>query len=315
MTPNPKPATAVETMTLVLSFSIGNIRKTAQVKREKVRTMEQAIREIDRAWDEPEEDVINVSKELFDNPKVKALSDYLGATRAILRGGGQPVRFLRRGLYLYSLAKVEWAEAKIAEAQAEIDAQLAVLESEWADIIESERKRLEPLGLFDQSDYPSIARIREATRIKFTWARFSAPTGDLKGLPADLIRREREKAAAMWTDIADEIRVAHRQMMNDFVDGLLDTLRPGEDGKTRILRQARIERFAEFLRDFPLQNVTRDTELADLAEKARGLLRGVDAEVLRSEPKASRRVEEGLTSIQMELKALVVDAPRRVVLK
>lgn len=307
----------VEAGTFVLNFSIGSIRTKAGVKRERVEKMAEALRA-----PEPEtvaefadaSDDIHVTKELLRVPEIKALMQETVGIRALLRSKALPVRFLKGGLYLYPYPRVTWAEGQVAAAQERIDALLDKLDGEWNAILKADEARLAPLGLFDPRDYPTLATIREKTRARYSWLRFGVP-GELKSISQTAFEAERKKAQEMWAEMGEQVRLAYRESLLEFVEQIKGALTPNEDGKRRVLRQSTIDNLTTFLNDFRLQDVTDDKELAALVDRAKAAMRGVDAEVLRTEDRASDRVATTLKEIGAALGPLVVAQQRLVKLR
>lgn len=307
----------VEAGTFVLCLTIGGIRTRAKVKRERVEKMAEALR-----TPEPESlaeftdgtDDIHVSKELLRVDEIKAVMQETSGIRQLLRSKALPIRFLKGGLHLYPYPRVKWAEEQVAAAQERIDALLDKLEGQWNDILKQDEARLGPLGLFDPRDYPTLGAIRAATRVRYSWMRFSVP-GELKSISQTAFDAERKKAEAMWAEMGEQVRLAYRESLLEFVEQIKGALTPSEDGKRRVLRQATIDNLTTFLNDFRLQDVTDDKELAALVDRAKAAMRGVDAEVLRTEERASARVAETLKEIGKTLEPLVVKQQRLVKLR
>jgi hypothetical protein len=281
--------------TFVLNLSIGAIRTTARVKRERVVKMVEGLRDrtepetvAEMAKDAQDDaDEVRVSKELLQVEEVRVLIQELVATRALIRQNAQPTKakgqsgearrrlngFLKNGLYLYAATKVDWAEERLKTAQEKIDGLLDALEPKWDGIIESDRKRLAPLGLFDPRDYPTLASIREATRLRYTWFRFEVPTA-LASINRAVFDAEKVKAKAMWQEMFDTIRLGYATTLQDFTSKLKASLVPGEDGKTRVLKQAGVDNMMAFLRDYRVQDVTGFEELGVLVDRAKDVMRG-----------------------------------------
>lgn len=317
--------------TFVLNLSIGSVRTRAKVKKERVDKMAEALREVapDTVEDmtRDDSDDIHVSKELLNVPEIADLISELGSTRTLMRENAQPmrrsgrvekgrrtVRLLRAGLYLYSAMRVDWAEDQLTRAQARINALLDALEPRWEAIIEEDRVRLEPRGLFDARDYPTLASIREAATIRYTWLRFDVPVA-LKTINAKVWEAERRKARDLWAEMFDTIRLGYATTLEDSVTKLKASLVPGEDGKTRVLRQGTLDKFTEWLASFRVQDVTGFEDLAVLVDKAKATMRGVDAEVLRTEDRTASRVAATMDEIGEALAPLVLEQTRRVVLR
>jgi hypothetical protein len=332
-------AEAISDRTFVLNLSIGSIRTTARVKRDKVEKMAKALRDdqnrkeaetvAEMAQDTSDDaDEIRVSKELLRVDEVAELISQVNMIRTLVRTNAQPTTlkrkgadtprvrtsFLKNGMYLYAATRVEWVEAQLASAQERIDALLDKLEPRWEAIIEEDRVRLMPLGLFDARDYPTLGSIREATRLRYSWFRFEVPTA-LAGISKVVWDAEREKAKGMWREMFDTIRLGYATTLEDSVVKLKAALIPGEDGKTKVLRQSTLDKFTEWLAMFRVQDVTGFDELAALVGRAKDAMRGVDAEMLRTEERAAERIAETMTEIGDLLTPLVMEQQRRVRLR
>jgi hypothetical protein len=312
----------------VLNLTIGSIKRNARVRGEKVEKVAGALIEEERerekrAPETAEEmveaaadgaDEIRISKDLLKVAEVQQIVQQIIATRALIRRTAQPKAFLKGGMHLFSAARIEWVESEIKRASEAIAALLDSLEARWDAIIEEERARLTPLGLFDPRDYPTLASIREAVMPRYCWLQFDVPTRLRKLNPA-LFEAERAKARSAWAAYFDAIRLTYRETLQQFVATLADVLKPGEDGRRRTLRQASLDKMTDFLRTYRLQDITGDEELAALTDKALAVLNGVDAEVLRTEKRAAERVRAEMDSLREIIEPLVTEQQRRVVLK
>lgn len=310
----------VEAGTFILNLTKGSIRTSARVKRERVEKMAGALRE-----SEPETvadmaseaaDEIRVSKELLKVEEIRELIAELGSIGTLIRSKSLPGArsILKGGLYVYPYARIAWAERTIKAAQERIDTLLAALEPRYEAIVAEDEKRLAPLGLFDREDYPTLATIRERTRLRYSWLRFSVP-GELRTLNPEAFAAEREKARAMWAQTAELVRLAQAERLEQFLAKLNDALSPGEDGRRKVLRQPTIDALSDWLREFDLDDVTNYDELRASVDKVKAALRGVDAEVLRTEERARERVAVTMQQIGQNLSGLVVEQQRRVRLK
>lgn len=314
---NLTPEERVERGTFVLNLTINTIRTYAKVKGDKVEKMAEALRFSDPTT--PAEmpngaKELHVSKDLLRVKEVSDLIMELENTRWLLRVNALPVKFLKGGLYLYPATKVEWVGVKVRESQVRIDTLLSALEAKWNEVLKEDERRLSPLGLFDPADYPTLAAIRSATRLQFSWMRFSVPT-ELANINQSVFEAEREKANGMWSEMVEQMRLSWATTLEDFVSRLKAALIPGEDGKKRVLKQAVVENAKQFLSGYRPQDVTGFEELAVLVDKAKAALEGVDAEVLRTEKNASDRVASTMREISFALGPLVIEQQRRVRLK
>jgi hypothetical protein len=323
-TTDDEKAIRIAETTFVLNLTIGAIRQSAKVRQERVEVMAEALR-LGLPGREPETveemvesdgaDELRVNKALLKVEEVQAIIREAESLRDTIRRNSlrSGKKFLKGGLYLYSSAMVEWAEAEVGRASDKIAELCTALEDKWPAILQDERRRLEPLGLFDPRDYPEPARIREAITPRLGWLAFEVPQR-LAKLNKALFEAEKQKAKEAWAEMFDQIRATHAQAANAFLTQLAAALRPDDDGKRRVLRQKSLDRMMDFLRTYRLQDVTGWEELAAVTDKARDLLSGVDAEVLREEKRAAQRVLAGVETLMGEIAPLLEEAQRTLVL-
>ena len=219
----------------------------------------------------------------------------------------------RRGTYLIPLDLVEQVDGKIVEYQEKrrflADAFLAVYDSS----VESAKKRLN--GLFNVGDYPSADKVRAAFYVDVRYMAFGVPE-KLEGIRKDIFEREKAKAEASWKEASEEVRQAMRVGLADVVDHMVERLQGNGDGKPRVFRDTLVENMTEYLELFDPRNITDDTQLAQLVERCRNVLDGVDADALRASDAIRTKVRDGMVQVQATLDAMVIDRPaRRIVLE
>jgi len=90
------------------------------------------------------------------------------------------------------------------------------------------------------------------------------------------------------------------------VGHMRDRLKDGPDGKPLKFKHTTVSKLVEFLETFEFRNVTDDGELTALVGKARELLKGVDAEDLRTTAELRTRVQQGMAAIAAELDTMVI---------
>lgn len=233
---------------------------------------------------DPSQDSVLVSKELFKSPIFKAIGQVSSQARAAARlyalSSGD---YLAPGSYLVPVAAVDQIFAKLDELEkARLDAISRFLEA-YPQIVSDAKARLG--GLFCESDYPAAEVLREAflvegkairTRVR---VRGSVPQ---KGISRTIYERELKNAEnevqGLMREVRDGLRAGLLKLVSDLVSKVKEG--PGEDGK-RFVVGPKLDRVKSFLAALPLKDVTKDDELQSLAEKARAVLDGVDAEAIR----------------------------------
>ena len=94
------------------------------------------------------------------------------------------------------------------------------------------------------------------------------------------------------------------------VDHLIDRL-SGEDGKAKKFKEGTIKNLEDFLDSFTVRDITDDTDMSKLVEKARKVLGGTDADTLRKDPDFRQRVMTGFSDLKTTLDGLLIDRPSR----
>lgn len=253
--------------------------------------------------------LLKVAKVILDADALDAVGRVDGQAKAWLYARALESPLFRAGIYLIPLGLVEEVDAKLKAVEAEratcIDAFLAMYDA----IRDNARVRL--AGLFDPTDYPSVAAVRATFGMRWQWIGFDAPA-QLESLNRELWQREREKAGAAWAEAADDIRLALRATCAELVAHLAERLQPAADGKRRVFRDSAVTNLTQFLDLFDKRDVTSDAELQALVGQARAILSGVDAEMLRGTDRFRSRMRDALLDVKTALDGLVQTGGRKI---
>ena len=96
---------------------------------------------------------------------------------------------------------------------------------------------------------------------------------------------------------------------------LTERLSGSEDGKPKVFRDSAVENLSEFFSRFSQLNVRSNVDLDNLVEQARRLLRGVAPQQLRDNAARRQQVASQLAGVQASLDGLMVDRPRRSIIR
>ena len=88
-----------------------------------------------------------------------------------------------------------------------------------------------------------------------------------------------------------------------------------EDGSPKVFRDSAVGNLCEFFARFRDLNVSSNRELDALVEQAQRAVRGVAAQDLRDSAALRARVSSLLARVQNTLDALLIDRPRRRILR
>jgi hypothetical protein len=233
---------------------------------------------------------------------VQAFDNALGAwvsSRAILADTGM------RGVSILPRALLGDVDKRLQAAEVEraalVDKFMVVYDAER----EKGRERLN--GQFRESDYPPADEVRASFGLRWSYIQFGAADG----LPPEIAERERNKLRERFSEVEADVREALRVGLRDLVAHLSERLKPGPDGKRQIFRDSAVENLRDFLTLFAARNVTRDGELASLAEKAQAVIRNADPQRLRDSVLLRDGVRSELESVKASIDGLISSQPRR----
>ena len=99
------------------------------------------------------------------------------------------------------------------------------------------------------------------------------------------------------------------------VTHLTDRLSGTEDGKPKVFRDSAVENLHEFFERFRHLNVGSSQELDDLVEQAQRIVRRVAPQQLRDNERLRQTVATQLSAVQSLIDGLMVDRPRRNILR
>jgi hypothetical protein len=103
--------------------------------------------------------------------------------------------------------------------------------------------------------------------------------------------------------------------LSKLVAHLTERLSGTEDGKPKIFRDTAVENLTEFFDRFRQLNVRSNDQLDQLVAEAQGIVRGVEPQELRHSAPLRQQVATELSRVQSVLDGLLVDRPRRNILR
>lgn len=254
---------------------------------------------------------LSAGKKLLDtaHPAYRAVTAV--RTRITDRWRGLTLPYPEPGTRLIRLDDVAALDAALADARAELDAAVVELDRRYAEPRRSAAGRLG--SLYDPADYPETL----VGLFGVAWDYPAAePPAYLLQLSPELYRREQARVAARFEEA---VRLAEEAFLAEFgrlVGHLAERLAgAGDDGAPRVFRGSAIENLVEFFGRFAGLNVRSDAQLDELVARARDVVRGVGAQDLRDRRGLRRHVAAQLAGVRAELDRLVVERPRRRILR
>jgi hypothetical protein len=254
---------------------------------------------------------LSAGKKLLDtaHPAFRAVTAARGAIESYWRSITLPYR--EPGVRLIRQDRVDEFARRMAGLRADLDHAVAALEHHYAELKAAARDRLG--SLYDEADYPpSLAGL-----FGVAWD-FPAlePPEYLVALSPAVYDQERARVAARFEEAVALAEAAFAEEFARLVEHLAERLTgAGEDGNPKVFRDSAVGNLREFFDRFRELNVRSNPELDALVERARRAVRGATAQDLRERPDLRERVAAGLGQVRESLDALLVDRPRRRVLR
>lgn len=244
------------------------------------------------AW----EKVKGVYNEL--DQRLRLLSTPFYTYKTVTREGvAERTKVPRRGIRVINRNAVPAIEATVKNYEALGQAAISDFLLVYPNLIEIAKAEMQ--GQFRADDYPTGETIRNRFGISWSYLPFGAPAN----LPKEVLERETAAAVDAMRATAEESRVALRQGLLTHVEHLVEMLSPNPDGTAKRFHETNISKIVEFAETMKLVDLTDDSDLALLANKAKSLLDGATPKQVKGDLRTA--VVDGMNKVGAELKKLV----------
>lgn len=255
-------------------------------------------------------DDLSASKRLINNkhPKFKAVTNIRGRATQFWKSMSLP--FPEPGVRLIRQTDIGAITMQLTTLKEELNASVAELDSCFDELKEAARSRLGDLynpgdypstliGLFDMSwDFPSVE-----------------PPPYLRQLSPELYRQECQRVQARFDEAVQLAEQAFTEELAKLVEHLTERLSGRDDGKPKIFRDSVIENLTEFFQRFQSLNIGSNESLDALVQQAQSIVQGVEPQQLRDSQQLRERVASRMSELQTSLDDLLVDRPRRNIIR
>ena len=253
---------------------------------------------------------LSAAKKLFDtrHPAFKAVTAVRGRAVSLWKGLSLP--FPEPGIRLIRQDDVPVFDVQLTSLRAELEEAVAALDEHYGELRAAARERLG--RLYNPADYPDS--LVGLFKVEHDFPSVEAPAY-LRELSPELFRQEQGRVTARFEEA---VRLAEEAFLAEFaklVGHLTDRLSGGEDGKPKVFRDSAVENMSEFFARFRSLNVRSNAELDALVEQAQRVVRGVEPQQLRDNATLRQQVAAQLSGVQATLDGLLVDRPRRRILR
>jgi hypothetical protein len=255
--------------------------------------------------------VLSAGKKLIDTRHTAFRAVTAVRTKITDYWRGLSLPFPEPGIRLIKQEKVDEFAATLADYKAELDDAVANLDRHFDELKTAAAGRLG--SLFNPGDYPETL----LGLFEVAWDFPSVePPAYLVALSPRVYEEERARVAGRFEEA---VKLAEQAFLDEFarlVGHLTERVNgTNDDGTPKVFRESAVGNLVEFFTRFHELNVHSNPQLDALVEEARRAVRGVAAQDLRDGGALRERVATELGRVQSSLDALLVDKPRRRILR
>ena len=253
---------------------------------------------------------LSAGKKLLDSkhPALRAVNAVKHEVVTYWRGVSLP--FPEPGIRLIRQQDVSAVQVQLTTLKAELVEAVEQLDQQFDTLKATARERLG--SLFNPTDYPDSLR----SLFDVTWEFPNVePPSYLQQLSPDLYRQESQRVSARFDEAVQLAETAFIEEMSRLVSHLTERINGSEDGQPKVFRDTAIENIREFFHRFRELNVHSSEQLDQLVEQSQRILSGVEPQALRDTAQLRQRVAGELSAVQSVLDGLLVDRPRRNILR
>jgi hypothetical protein len=251
--------------------------------------------------------MLHMNKNLLASPEYDAIKTHDGKTRQWLYSRALPSLF-KEGVFRVPNTMVVDVDEYLTKRATERTELVDFFKRSYRLRVTEALERLN--GLANPSEYYSADEAASRFGLEWRYVTFDTPNA-LKNLKDGLFEREREKIVKMVAEAQEEIRSVLRLQLSELVKRMITQLTPKSDGKRKKIYDSLTGNVDDFLSTFDARNIADDVQLQALVAKARNVLKGVDADMLRGEDFARITVKDGFEKINKQLDLMIVDKPAR----
>jgi hypothetical protein len=254
---------------------------------------------------------LSAAKKLLDtkHPAFRAVTAI--RTKIINAWKDQTLPYPEPGVRLIKLANVEEFAAQMAEFRSQLESAVVELDQHYAELMSAARERLG--SLFNPADYPGTLVGLFGVTSDFPSVE---PPEYLAGLCPGLYEQEQARVRARFEQAVELAEQAFLEQFQQLIEHLCERITgAGEDGQPKVFRDSIVGNMVEFFGRFRELNVRSNEQLDALVERAQTAIRGVGAQDLRDSDSVRQHVANQLAGVRSALDGMLVDRPRRRILR
>lgn len=253
---------------------------------------------------------LSAGKKLLDtrHPAFKAVTSVRSRILSLWRGMSLP--FPEPGIRLIRQDQIDVFAEQLTGLKEELDEAVSRLDEHYAELKSAARVQLG--SLFNPADYPDSLQ----GMFQVTWDFPSVEPPDyLRQLNPEVYRQECERVTNRFDEAVQLAEAAFVEELQSLVSHVTERLSGQADGKPKVFRDSAIENLTQFFERFRNLNVRSNEQLDDLVSQCQQVVSGVEPQSLRDNQVLRMSVAGELSQVQSVLDDLLVDRPRRNILR
>jgi hypothetical protein len=257
-----------------------------------------------------EADFLSAGKKVVDtsHPAFKAVTTVRNTAVQFWKSLSLP--FPEPGLRLIRQDRIDQFAEQMREFQAELAEAVGNLDQRYSELKAIARQKLG--HLYNSDDYPDS--LVSLFGLEFGFPSVEPPSYLAQLNPA-LYEEECQRVQNRFDEAVKLAEEAFIAELAKLVSHLTERLSGTEDGKPRIFRDTAIENLTEFFGRFRELNVRSNDQLEQLVADAQRIVRGVEPQALRNNAGLRQHVATEMSRVQSVLDGLLIDKPRRNILR
>ena len=257
-----------------------------------------------------EGEFLSAGKKLLDtaHPAFKAVSAARGRVLSYWRGITLP--YPEPGIRLIRHDHIGGFDLHLAGLRTQLRDAVDHLDEHFSELRTKAQQRLG--SLFNPADYP--ASLQGLFDVSWDFPSVEPPDY-LRQLSPALYEQEKARVANRFDEAVGLAEEAFTSELSRLVSHLTERLSGSDDGKPKVFRDSAIENLLGYFERFRTLNVRSNQQLDELVDQAQQIVRGVEAQQLRTNSTLRQEVATQLSSVQSVLDGLMVDRPRRNLLR
>lgn len=253
---------------------------------------------------------ISAAKRLIDtkHESYRSLTSIKSQINRFWRDSSLP--YPEAGIRLIRNDAVDGFNSSLLGYKGELESAVVELNRHFFELKEAAQIRLG--SLFNHDDYPSS--LSEEFDVSWDFPSVDAPDY-LRRLSPEIYRQECDRVRSQFSTAVKLAEQMFQEQLAELVEHLVERLSSDEGGKQKTFRDKTITNLDDFFSRFRQLSIGSSEELTQLVEQAQSVVRGVAPQRLRDDDDLRQQIATQMSAVQASLDGLMVDRPRRNILR